>query len=203
MLAIKGIGVRFIDSFSFLPRALKYLGDDFKLPKEDRKGYFPHLFNTPQNQDYSGRIPDRDFFGYRELHEKEKGEFDAWYDQQIQEDKVWTLKTEIIKYCQQDTRVLAKCLINVRSNFADKCGDLDCFDFPTMASAAITALQYKFLPKDTIGIAPLEGYGGRGLQSKVALEYLAWYAATFSVDVQVEIFLILFVILRYLLLLLL
>ncbi|GAU89853.1 hypothetical protein RvY_02355 [Ramazzottius varieornatus] len=173
MLSIRGIGVRFIDSFSFLPRALKLLGDDFKLPQEEREGYFPHLFNTLENQEYSGRIPERHYFGYSQLHDNEKKAFDAWYEEQVQSNVVWHSRTEIIKYCQQDTRVLARCLNIFRRNFAEKCDELDCFEFPTMASAAITALQAKFLPENTIGIVPLEGYGGRGFHSKVRLEYLA------------------------------
>ena len=161
MLSIKGINVRFIDSFSFLPRALKFLGDDFKLAKEDRKGYFPHLFNTLEHQEYSGPIPARHFFGYTELTDKEKMQFDTWYEVQL--DRVWSFRLEIVKYCKQDTRVLAKCLVSMRANFQDKTDGLDCFEYPTMASATMAALQVKFLPKDTIGIVPLHGYGGRDL----------------------------------------
>ena len=185
MMTIKGIGVRFIDSFSFLPRPLRYLALDFKLPEDERKGHFPYLFNTRDNQDYVGGVPGKDSFGFAEMNEKDKCEFAKWHDEQVRTAVEWRLKTEIVQYCRQDTRVLAKCLISMRANFWEKSGGLDCFDFPTMASASITALQFKFLPADTIGIVPLHGYGGRGLQSKVALEYLAWYGATFDVEVQV------------------
>ncbi|KAG8139447.1 hypothetical protein E2320_002216 [Naja naja] len=52
--------IRFIDSLSFLPMKLS------KLPKamgfQDSKGYFPHLFNMSENQDYVGTLPDAKYY---------------------------------------------------------------------------------------------------------------------------------------------
>ena len=31
-------------------------------PSELKKGYFPHLFNTPEKQNYVGRIPAKDYY---------------------------------------------------------------------------------------------------------------------------------------------
>lgn len=55
------LDIRFIDSLNFLPMKL------IKLPKamgfEGVKGYFPHFFNTAENQDYVGPMPGIEHFG--------------------------------------------------------------------------------------------------------------------------------------------
>lgn len=56
MSAVCG-NVRLIDSFNFLPMPLAALPKTFNL-NELKKGHFPHLFNTPENQSYVGKIPD-------------------------------------------------------------------------------------------------------------------------------------------------
>ena len=96
----------------------------------------------------------------------------------------WSLREQIIAYNRQDTRVLAQCLIITRKNFKEKTGGLDCFAYPTMASASINAIQYKFLSKKSIGLIPLGGYGSRGLQSNKALEFLAYRQALIDSEIQ-------------------
>ena len=54
--------IRFIDSLSFLPMALDNFTDTFGLSENDetlhlKKGFFPHFFNTPENQNYRGPLP--------------------------------------------------------------------------------------------------------------------------------------------------
>ena len=78
LIEIKGIGVRFLDSFSFLPRALKHLGEHFKVPLDMRKGYFPHCFNVRENQNYVGVLPAKEMYGFAEMSTKEKAQFDKW-----------------------------------------------------------------------------------------------------------------------------
>lgn len=78
LIEVKGLGVRFLDSFSFLPRSLKSLGEDFRLPLEMRKGYFPHIFNIRDNQEYVGVLPLKETYGYKDMKGKEKAQFDVW-----------------------------------------------------------------------------------------------------------------------------
>ena len=54
--------IRILDSFNFLPMALEKLPDSFGLT-EMAKGYFPHLFNTKENQNTSlPTLPDVKYY---------------------------------------------------------------------------------------------------------------------------------------------
>lgn len=45
-----------------MPMSLAKLPNAFGL-KELKKGYFPHFFDTPQNQQYVGPLPAEEFYG--------------------------------------------------------------------------------------------------------------------------------------------
>ena len=60
VLCLEAEGVTFIDSLSFFPMALSKLPRAFGL-EEVTKGSFPHLWNTPEYQDYVGVVPDTVF----------------------------------------------------------------------------------------------------------------------------------------------
>jgi len=49
--------IRFIDSISFTPTPLRDFPKTFGLT-EIATGYFPHKFNTDENQNYNGPYPD-------------------------------------------------------------------------------------------------------------------------------------------------
>ena len=57
ILRLEARGVSFIDSLNFFPMALSKLPEAFGLG-ELTKGFFPHLWNTLENQNYVGAIPD-------------------------------------------------------------------------------------------------------------------------------------------------
>ena len=59
VLSFKSGPVKFIDSLCFLPMPLASFPSTLNLT-ELKKGFFPHLFNTPDKQQYVGRIPDYD-----------------------------------------------------------------------------------------------------------------------------------------------
>ena len=51
------LNIRMLDSLIFLPMALSHLPKSFGL-KELKKGYFPHLYNTPKHeQDFDKVLP--------------------------------------------------------------------------------------------------------------------------------------------------
>ena len=56
VLSFKSGPLKFIDSLCFLPMPLASFSSTFNLT-ELKKGFFPHLFNTPDHQQYVGRIP--------------------------------------------------------------------------------------------------------------------------------------------------
>ena len=55
------LNIKVIDSFNHLPMALSKLSGGFSLT-EIKKGYFPHLFNTVENQTYVGPYPDKKYY---------------------------------------------------------------------------------------------------------------------------------------------
>lgn len=67
------------DSFSFLPMRLSKT--PAALGFEDMvKGYFPHKFNTRENEYYVGTYPDPSYYGYDDMCESDKKTFMSWYD---------------------------------------------------------------------------------------------------------------------------
>ena len=60
VLSFKSGPFKFIDSLCFLPMPLASFPSTFNLTKL-KKEFFPHLFNTPDNQQCVGRIPDLEF----------------------------------------------------------------------------------------------------------------------------------------------
>ena len=60
-MQIKAYKIRFIDSLNFIQDHLSAFPKTFGLT-EMKKGYFPHYFNTPENQNYIGAIPDKKYY---------------------------------------------------------------------------------------------------------------------------------------------
>ena len=58
LLEVEYLGLKVIDSMNFVAGPLSAFPKTFGL-KELKKGYFPHFFNTPENQSYVGPIPDK------------------------------------------------------------------------------------------------------------------------------------------------
>lgn len=61
LLEVKNDSVRFIDSLSFMAIPLSAFPKTFGI-KELKKGYLPHLFNLPKNQNYVGILPSKDYY---------------------------------------------------------------------------------------------------------------------------------------------
>jgi hypothetical protein len=55
--------VRCVDSFCFLLMPLSEFSSTFNL--KEAKGYFPHFWNTKENQNYVGALPDPTYFGVK------------------------------------------------------------------------------------------------------------------------------------------
>ncbi|KYO41908.1 zinc finger protein 446-like [Alligator mississippiensis] len=101
-IEVTSLGIRFIDSSNFLPMKLN------KLPQamgfEGCRGYFPRRFNTPENQDYVGPLPEARYYGVESMMPCEKEEFLEWYREN--RDKTFDLQKELAYYCQQDVKML-------------------------------------------------------------------------------------------------
>jgi hypothetical protein len=73
--------LKFIDSICFLLFHLRKLSGAFGLTAS--KFWYPHYFNTTKNLDYVGQIPDRSYYGEKEMSVGERTEFLAWYEEQM------------------------------------------------------------------------------------------------------------------------
>ena len=143
--------IRFIDSINFIPMALakfpKTFGQD-----ELCKGYFPHMFNKDENQNYVGPIPCQNDYGVNFMKPGEREAFMAWHDEQVANNYRYDFREEIIKYCRSDVDILRKCCLLYREMFRDET-DIDPFNKSlTIASYCQEVYRTKFLEKDTIAV---------------------------------------------------
>jgi hypothetical protein len=81
ILCLEVCGVKFIDLYNFLPFTLAKMRAAFGL-SELKKGYFPHFFNTAENQNYVGPYPDPHYYNPDDMSVANRKDFYAWYAQQ-------------------------------------------------------------------------------------------------------------------------
>ena len=61
--------VKFIDSLNYFPMGLSKLPKAFGLGDKFKKGYFPHLFNKLENENYIGLLPAIEYYNPDEMKE--------------------------------------------------------------------------------------------------------------------------------------
>ena len=96
----------FRDSLLHVRGSLKALAKDF-CNGLLKKGYFPHLFNSVENYDYVGPLPDKKYFdlSFTVRTEKDQEEFDEWYHSFTGD---WNFMDQLTSYCINDVLVLQK-----------------------------------------------------------------------------------------------
>ena len=92
VLSCKSGPVKFIDSLCFLPMPLASFPSTFNLT-ELKNGFFPHLFNTPDHQQYVGRIPDLAFYDPDGMIAKKK---------EVRRNVTFHFEQEMIDYWKSD-----------------------------------------------------------------------------------------------------
>ena len=165
--------IRFIDSLLFFQRALADLPKMFGIVGEE-KGFFPHYLNTPSNQSLVCTIGEisKDLFGYKNMSAKRASDFDKWFDSNA--DKTFNLKSDMIRYCQSDVRILMESILRFRRLFIETTGIDPLSRTITLASIGSEFFRAKILPANTIGITPIGGYNNYGEQSHMANAWLDW-----------------------------
>jgi hypothetical protein len=91
ILSLEVCGIKFIDLYNFLPCALAKMHAAFGLT-ELKKGYFPHFFNTTENQHYVGPYPDPQYYNPDDMSIANRKAFFTWYKQQ--KDKTFDFQKE-------------------------------------------------------------------------------------------------------------
>jgi len=131
----------FLDSVSFLPCALRKLPEAFGLSAS--KSWYPHYFNTRENLNYVGHIPDMTYYGVDEMREEERKEFVVRYDSQRSE--TFDNRHVLESYCQDDVTVLRQACRVFRREFM-QIGHIDVFvESITIAFACNVVLRKRFL----------------------------------------------------------
>ena len=103
----------FLDNVSFLPCPLRKLPEAFGLTAS--KSWYPHYFNTEENLDSVGTIPDVSYYGANEMSEGERREFLACYEGQ--NEAVFDNSRVLEAYCQDDVTVLRQASRVFRQEF--------------------------------------------------------------------------------------
>ena len=171
VLSFKSGPLKFIDSLSFLPMPLSSFASTFNL-SQLKKGFFPHLFNTPENQQYVGRIPDLQFYDPDGMMQNRKNELLQWHAEQVGRNVQFNFKEELISYCQSDVRLLKQGCEAFQNEFQSQAGFnpmVECF---TIASACNLYWRKNHLPANTIAVEPLRGW--RGANVNQSLKCLQW-----------------------------
>jgi len=147
----------FRDSLLHIPQALASFPKTFDLRGDDveiSKGYFPYLFNTPENQNYVGPMPAIHYFQPNLKSGADRVKFLKWYDQHRND--VYDFQEELKKYCIADVNILARGL-EVYSEAGKKLnGDqLDPLEKLTIASYTTNCWFTNHFPEKTIAWHPM------------------------------------------------
>lgn len=169
----KKIKLRFVDSFRFFLCSLEKLPKMFGL-KELKKGYFPHMFNRPENQNYIGKYPDKSFYCHDDMKdynldtkEDKYKDFMVWHDTKSNE--TFDFQKELLEYCISDVDILRRACIELRKFFMETEG-LDPFQYTTLPATTLALFRANHMPKKSMAVFD----HGCDNQSNIALEWLAY-----------------------------
>ena len=168
-MSVKEFDIRFIDSINFINAPLSTFPKTFGL-KELKKGYFPHLFNIPVNQDYVGPIPKKYYYDPDHMKPGVRTAFLKWYQERVDENYVFDFKKELEAYCRSDVDILRRGMMTFREDFL-KIGNVDPLQYITIASVCMAVYRSKYMPKDTIGVLKV---APKNTVSKISLQWLNW-----------------------------
>ena len=171
-----GRKVTIIDSFKFLQAPLAKLPSMFDLPV--KKGFFPHDFNLPENQNYEGRIPSPSYFGTKFMTKDKFKEFEEWYldwgrKYIAGEIPHWDFQDELLEYCSDDVTVLRLAWLALWRAMYDLT-NLH-IGIENVTAASFTNLVWRStIPPFKISLIPKNNYTSQNQQSKEALVWLKY-----------------------------
>ena len=171
VLSFKSGPLTFIDSLSFLPMPLASFSSTFNL-KELKKGFFPHLFNTPENKKYVGRIPDLEFYDPDGMMPCKKEQLQKWHAEQVARNVEFNFKEELIAYCKSDVQLLKQGCMKFQQEFSREAGFNPMAHCFTIASACNLYWRKHHLEPNTIAVEPIRGW--RGARVNHSLKALQW-----------------------------
>jgi hypothetical protein len=182
-ISVKELSIRFIDSLSFLTMPLSEFPKTFG-ENELKKGFFPHWFNTRENRNYIGEIPDVSYFKPERMNTKKYDEFMEWYNHKKDNNYVWDEEKEMSEYCISDVDILRKCCIKFRKLYLSIAG-IDPFTYLTIASVCMAIFKYYYIdetfPSRTEEMNEMKGLVGNPSKLK-GKKLELWNAAVSSYE---------------------
>ena len=174
VLSLQNDLITFKDSLCFLPFPLASFPATFDLT-EQCKGFFPHLFNTSDNQEYDGVIPDIEYYDPEGMSSKKKTEFEQWHAAKVREGYRFRMQEEMKSYCISDVKLLKTGCQKFQKEFFTHAEFNPMEKCITIASACNRYWRKKLLPQNTIAVEPPRGWHGATTNtSLVAREWLAY-----------------------------
>ena len=174
--------IKFIDSYNFIPMALARFPETFDR-NELRKGYFPHMFNRDDKQDYVGPIPETHYYLPNTMKPEARQEFLQWHAEQVENNYVFDFQKEMESYCRSDVDILRKCCLDFRDILQETTG-VDPFEkCLTIASVCHRVYCTNYLVENTIAVFSDE----QRLKTKTsnkAVKWLSWLAETEEIDIE-------------------
>ncbi len=130
----------FRDSLLHLPQSLAALAKDFCSDTQIEKGFFPHLFNSVENYDYVGKIPDLKYFDASFCKTAKAVQDLKNYHASWQDREDWNFMLELKKYCKNDVDILAEIMLKYHNNAMELFGLS-----PWLKSTAASYVHWVFL----------------------------------------------------------
>ena len=181
-LTVPMYDIKFIDSYNFIPMALARFPETFDR-NELRKGYFPHMFNKDDKQDYVGPIPETHYYLPNTMKPEARQEFLQWHAEQAENNYVFDFQKEMESYCRSDVDILRKCCLDFRRILEETTG-VDPFEkCLTIASVCHMVYSTNYLVENTIAVFSDE----QRLKTKTsnkAVKWLSWLAETEEIDIE-------------------
>ncbi|XP_035211932.1 probable DNA polymerase [Stegodyphus dumicola] len=179
-ICLPSLDIRLIDSFNFLPLPLSKFPKTFGF-EELTKGYFPHLFNIPENEFYRGPLPDAKYYSPDTMTVEGRREFLSWY--KSRKEYFFDFREEIYKYCKSDVDILRRCCLSFREEFISAT-KIDPFQYTTIASACMATYRSQYIPPQTIGLVPVHGYVNRTNHSISGIQWIDFIALKEKIQIR-------------------
>lgn len=181
IMSLQANGVKFIDSLNFMPMSLSKLPKAFDL-RELKKGYFPHLMNTPDNQNYVGEFPPADLYDPDGMKAEGREDFFKWHAAQA--GKVFDFKSEILAYCKSDVDILQRAAGTFRKIFMEVSKGVEPFKHSlTLSAACMRVFRTNYLKPNTVALISPHGYY-YGQQSAIAVTWLISQSLDLGVHIR-------------------
>ena len=111
-----------------------------------RKGFFPHFFNTEENQNYVGPYPEAKMYGADAMSSQDRDLFEAWHVARTSE--TFDFSKEMLDYCWSDVDILRRACLEFRRLLMSITDGIDPLQYLTIASVCMAIFRSKFMVEE-------------------------------------------------------